>query len=228
MNKSSEIRLDILGLFLAGLLNTFFAMLDSGVVFAPGTKAFEPDLLDRAMWISENTLRWQVGWLFWFAVTLSFAWSYFALGRHLEGDRNWVNLAVGLAIIAAAVDLVGIVINLVVIPDLATALTHSTLGEAGSLQLFYQSMENLATALINATAYGLYSVAGLFLLPAMFSTPSYPVWLKWLGACEWILAIIATALLLVAPAIATIPLVITFILFAPWVWGSAYWIYNSV
>ena len=76
-------------------------MLDSGVVFAPGTKAFEPDLLDRAMWISENTLRWQVGWLFWFAVTLSFAWSYFALGRHLEGDRNWVNLAVGLAIIAA-------------------------------------------------------------------------------------------------------------------------------
>ena len=54
-------RLDVLGLFLAGLINTFLALLDAGIILAPGTSASQPDLLLRAAWIAENSLRWQSG-----------------------------------------------------------------------------------------------------------------------------------------------------------------------
>ena len=80
----TAIRLDMLGLFLAGLINTFLALFVAGIILGPGTRTGQADLLLRAGWIAENSLRWQAGWLFWFAVTLSFAWSFFALGRHLK------------------------------------------------------------------------------------------------------------------------------------------------
>jgi len=95
MNDKTErtaIRLDVLGLFAAGLINTFLAAFDAGVVFGPGTAARQPDILLRAGWIAEHTLRWKGGWLFWFAVTLSFSWSYYAIGRHLKGPRPWRDL----------------------------------------------------------------------------------------------------------------------------------------
>jgi hypothetical protein len=50
--------------------------------------------------------------LFWFVVTTTFAWSFFALGRHLRPRPAWPALAVGVALVAAAVDLVGVVANL--------------------------------------------------------------------------------------------------------------------
>ena len=82
----------------------------------PGTSARQPEVLQRAAWIAEHTLRWKGGWLFWFAVTLSFAWSYYALGRHLDAARPWAALAIGVAVIAAAVDIVGVLVNLTVLP----------------------------------------------------------------------------------------------------------------
>ena len=65
--RRAAVRLDVLGLFLAGLINTFLAMLDAGVIMGPGTRAVQSDLMARAGWITEHTLRWQGGWLFWFA-----------------------------------------------------------------------------------------------------------------------------------------------------------------
>ena len=109
--NKTDVRLDVLGLFLAGLINTFLALFVAGIIFGPGTIARQPDLLLRAGWITENSLRWQGGWLFWFAVTLSFAWSYFALGRHLQTALPWCSLAIGVALIAAAVDLLQSVLN---------------------------------------------------------------------------------------------------------------------
>jgi hypothetical protein len=93
-----------------------------------------------------------------------------------------------------------------------------------SAAFVYLGFETLANALTNVTAYGLYSVAGLLLLPALFATPTYPRPLAWLGAAEWTSAVLATALLVVAPALATEPLLLSFLLYAPWVWGSARWI----
>jgi hypothetical protein len=223
----AAVRLDVLGLLLAGLINTFLALFDAGIILGPGTVAGQPDLLLRATWIADHTLRWQGGWLFWFAVTLSFAWSYYALGRHLDDARSWRNLAIGMALIAAAVDLIGVLVNIVVLPELASALTSTLAGPDPALQVVYHSTESLANALTNIAAFGLYSFAGLLLLPAVFATPSYPRWLAWLGAVEWGIAAIATGLLILAPGLATGPLLVSFALYAPWVWGSAIWLQRS-
>jgi hypothetical protein len=222
--QGSGLRLDVLGLFLAGLINTFLALLDAALILGPGTAAGQHDMLLRAAWIAENTLRWQVGWLFWFAVTLSFAWSFFALGRNVHAARPWAALAIGVALIAAAVDIVGVLVNLTVLPELAQALNSTTVGGGPVLQVVFHSMESLANALTNVTAFGLYSLAGLLLLPALFATASYPRWLAWLGTAEWGIAALATILLLFAPALATGPLLVSFALYAPWVWGSAVWL----
>ncbi|MGD2079160.1 MAG: hypothetical protein PVH18_12305 [Chloroflexota bacterium] len=210
------VHLDVLGLLLAGLINTFLAAFVAGIVLGPGTAAREPDLLRRIAWISDHTLRWQLGWAFWFAVTLSFAWSYYAIGRHLRSRHPWTSLAIGLAVIAAAVDIVGVLVYLVVLPLLA----QEPIGAAS----VFQALESLANALVNVTAFGLYTVAGLLLVPAAFSTPGYPRWLVALGAAEWGIAALATFLLVIFPRLAVVPLLISFALYAPWVWASAVWL----
>ena len=220
----SSVRLDVIGLFLAGLINTFLALFVAGILLAPGTRSGQSELLLRADWIVEHTLRWQAGWLFWFAVTLSFSWSYFALGRHFKSRLPWVPLSIGLAIIAAAIDLVGVLIYTAVLPELAQALTAT---QESNLPVIFHAMESLAYALTNVAAFGLYSVAGILLLPAASTTPNYPRWLFWLGSAEWGIAMFATILLVIAPQIATIPLLISFMLYAPWVWGSAFWLINN-
>ena len=85
-------------------------------------------------------------------------------------------------------------------------------------------MEKIANNLTNIGGFGLYTLAGMLLLPAVFATPSYPRWLARLGAAEWIISSIAITLLVFSPDIATVPLVISFALYAPWVWGSALWL----
>ena len=85
-------------------------------------------------------------------------------------------------------------------------------------------MESLAYALVNVVAFGLYSFAGLLLLPAVFATPGYPRWLAWLGVVEWVIAALATLLLVAAPSLATAPLLVSFALYTPWVCGSAWWL----
>ena len=222
-----HLRLDILGLFLAGLINTFLALFDAGVILGPGTPTGQSDLALRAAWIADHALRWQAGWLFWFAVTLSFSWSYYALGRHLDGHRQWRDLAIGLALVAAAVDIVGVLVNLIILPELATA--HS--GYYGTadpvLLVVFGSAEKFANALTNVSAFGLYSLAGLLLLPALFATPGYPRWLAWLGTAEWSIAALATVLLVAVPALATAPLLVSFALYAPWVWASGWWLLRN-
>lgn len=219
------VRLDVLGLFLAGLINTFLATFVAGVVVGPGTTAFQTDLLARVDWITMHTVRWQSGWFFWFAVTLSFAWSYFALGRHLNADKPWPSLAVGVAVMSAAVDLVGVLVYMSVLPDLAMELI--TGGRDAALQTVFLAAENLAYALTNVTGFGLYTLAGLLLLPAAFATANYPRWLAWLGVAEWSISTVATALLVVFPDGATMPMLVGFALYAPWVWGSALWLYQG-
>ena len=223
----ASVRLDVLGLLLAGLINTFLASFVAAFVLGLGTTAFQDDLLLRAGWIVEHTLRWQGGWLFWFAVTLSFAWSYFALGHHLKSLPPWPALAIGVALVAAAVDLVGVLVNMTVLPDLAQELVAAPSGPDPSLRVVFRSMEGLAYALTNVVAFGLYTFAGLLLLPAIFATRDYPRWLAWLGVAEWGVAALATVLLVAAPGIATGPLLISFALYAPWVWGSAVWLLRS-
>lgn len=225
--QPTGLRLDVLGLFLAGLINTFLALLDAAFILGPGTAARQPDLLQRVAWIAENSQRWQAGWLFWFAVTLSFAWSFYALGRHLDTARPWPALAIGVALIAAAVDLVGVLVNLTVLPELAHALSSTTASQDPVLQVVFHTMESLANGLTNVTAFGLYSLAGLLLLPALFATSNYPRRLAWLGAAEWGIAALATVLLIFAPGLATGPLLVSFALYAPWVWGSAVWLLRS-
>ena len=96
-----------------------------------------------------------------------------------------------------------------------------------TLQIIFHSTESLTNALTNVAAFGLYTVAGLLLLPAIFTTAHYPRWLAWLGSVEWGIAAFATMLLVIAPALATVPLLISFALYAPWVWGSAIWLYRT-
>ena len=226
MNKNIQksIRLDVLGLFLAGLNNTFIALAVAVFVHGPGTTSSQPELLQRALWIAEHSVLWKTGWLYWFIPTLTFSWSYYALGRHLDGSRPWRNLAIGVALVAAAVDIVGVLVNFTVLPELAQGLIYSGTNPDLSLQTTFLAVEKLANTLTNVGGFGLYSIAGLLILPAVFSTVDFPKWLAWLGVIEWSLSIFATGLLMVNPSLAAVPLVISFLLYAPWVWGSAMWL----
>jgi hypothetical protein len=226
MHKQNRpgIKLDAAGLFLAGLNNTFFALLVALFIHGPGTTNSQTELMLRAAWITENTKLWQAGWLFWFAPTLTFSWSYYALGRHLDTKKNWRNLAIGVAIIAAAVDVIGILINLTMLPELASALTREVTYGDPVLAIIFRSMEKLANNLTNVGGYGLYTLAGLLILPSAFATQGFPRWLKILGVIEWGISSAAVLLLIFAPALSAVPLVISFLFYAPWVWGSMWWI----
>ncbi|MDX1614469.1 MAG: hypothetical protein R3300_09170 [Candidatus Promineifilaceae bacterium] len=195
-------------------------MLVAVFIHGPGTIASQPDLLERASWIADQLLLWKAGWIFWFAPTLSFSWSYQALGRHLDGVRQWRDLAIGLALIAAAVDIVGVLLNFTVLPELARELAETLSAPDPPLLVLFQALEMMANNLTNVGGFGLYSLAGIVLLPAVFATVDLSRPLSWLGALEWMISIIATALLIVAPELATGPLVISFLLYAPWVWGG--------
>src|SRR4051794_20667492 len=113
--------LDIAGLGLAGLVNTILTPLDQGLLLAPGSMGSGSNLVTRSAWIATHQVQWQAGWLFYFIVTLSFAWSFYALARNLDGSKQWKNPAVGVALIAAAVDIVGFVLNIALLPSLATS-----------------------------------------------------------------------------------------------------------
>ena len=75
---------------------------------------------------------------------------------------------------AAAVDLVGVQVNLVVLPELADSAIYATGGNDEQLLSVFEAMESLANAQTNVAAWGLYTAAGLLLLPAVFATSDYP------------------------------------------------------
>jgi hypothetical protein len=103
-------------------------------------------------------------------------------------------------------------------------LTETAASPDPILVTVFGSTEKFAYALVNVSAFGLYSIAGLLLLPALFATRSYPRWLAWLGAVEWTISAVASVLLVLAPDLATGPLMVGFALFAPWVWASGLWL----
>jgi hypothetical protein len=218
MSAEGGRRLDVAALVVAGLVD-LLAGIDGGLVLKEGSLTAGGDLAGRSEWIADHTARWQAGWAFWFVVTTTFAWAFYALARNLGGPRQWRDLAVGAALLAAAVDVVGIVLNIAVLPDLAGRLQE---GEA--LEATYSSVETLAQALTDVTAYGLYTVAGLLLLPAVFATRGYPRGLAWLGVVLWAVSALATVLLATDAAPATAVFAVALLLYPPWVWGSAWWL----
>ncbi|MCA9936006.1 MAG: hypothetical protein KC415_18860, partial [Anaerolineales bacterium] len=179
--RRNAVYLDVFGLFLAGFNNTILALLVAVFVHGPGTTASQPDLLQRAIWIAEHASRWKAGWIFWFAPTLSFSWSYYALGRHLNGAKQWRNLAIGVAVIAAAVDVVGVLLNFTVLPELAQQLAGTVPSPDPTLRVVFLSVEKMANNLTNIGGFGLYSLAGILLLPSAFATMDLPRPLAWLG-----------------------------------------------
>ncbi|GEM_PF-1014699 len=217
-------RLDILALVVAGAVNTLLAPTVAGFSFGPGPLVTRSDFAARALWVAVHVRRWQLGWAFWCVVTASFAWSFYALSRHLGGPRQWRDLAVGVAVAAALVDLAGIAVNAAVVPR-AVSL-HRRIDDASRLagDTALVDLIKLGHLLTDVAAYGLYSVAGLLLLPALFGKRAYPRTLAWLGAAEWSVSGIASVLLAVDPSHASVPLILSFALYAPWVWGSAVWL----
>lgn len=216
--------LDVTGLFLAGFNNTILALLVAVFIHGPGTAASQPDLMARAAWITEYAGLWKAGWIFWFAPTLTFSWSYYALGRNLDAGRQWRNLAIAVAVMAAAVDVVGMLLNFTILPELAAELQRTVASPDPTLQVVFRSVEMMGTNLMNIGGYGLYTLAGLLILPAAFMSRGFPKLLLWIGIAEWGISAIATAVLVIAPDYAQIPLVISFLLYAPWVWGGAIWL----
>jgi hypothetical protein len=207
-------RLDAAGLALAGLVNTVLAPADYALLLKPGTPASGRSLGERADWIAAHADRWQAGWSFWFVVTTTFAWSFFALARHLRRQPAWPALAVGLALLAAAVDLVGVVVNIAVLPALA---------DRGGTDAFHGA-QVLANALTDITAFGLYTAAGLVLLPALVRTERVPRALIRVGVAEWGISAVATALLAFGAPGGRATAALGFLLFAPWAGLGARWL----
>ena len=210
--RRSDTLLDAAGLAIAGLVNTVLAPLDFWLVLGPGTSASGRSVGDRAAWIAEHTSRWQAGWTFWFVVTTTFAWSFFALGRHLRPQPSWPALAVGVALLAAAVDLVGVVMNLAELPRLAVSPSPA-----------FDGAQALAHALTDVAAFGLYTAAGLLLLPALVIS-RVPRALLWLSVGEWGVSAVATILLALGTAGAGAVATVGFLLYAPWAWAGARWV----
>lgn len=212
---------DVAVLVLAGVINSIISPVVAELVLADGLEANVRELETRMAWVADHGRQWQWGWTAWFAVTVSFAASYYALGRNLRGNRQLRELAIGLAIIAAAIDIAGLVVNITVLPHLAERWTAT--GDAALLSQ-YSSFEALANDAIYIVSFGLYSVAGLLLVPPAFQTASFPRLLAWLGLALWSAACIATALLALDAMNAGGPLSLSFLLFAPWAWGGAWWV----
>ena len=187
------------------------AGVDAALVLGDGARREGSDPAERAAWIAEHTTRWQAGWSFWFVVTLTFAWAFYALARHLGGAPQWRHLAVGVALVAAAVDIVGIVVALAALPELT--------GEPAS----FRAAERLAHGLTAVAAYGLYTVAGLLLLPGAFATPGYGR-LAVVAAVLWGLSALATVLLAFDAPGLTVVFGLALVLYAAWVWASAAWV----
>jgi hypothetical protein len=204
------------------------AGLDAGAVLKDGTLTGGGDLAGRAEWITNHTPRWQAGWAFWFVVTTTFAWAFYALARNVGGARQWRDLAVGLALLAAAVDMVGISLNIAVVPDLAGNYVESTGATQGSAKTTFSTVETLAQALTDITAFGLYTAAGLVLLPALFATRGYPRGLAWLAVLLWGISVLATLLLAFDAAGATAVFSVALLLYVPWVWLSAWWLAGAI
>jgi hypothetical protein len=210
-------RLDAAGLALAGLVNTVLAPAVYSLLLKPGTPASGTPLGDRADWIAAHAGRWQAGWSFWFVVTTTFAWSFFALARHLCRQPAWPALAVGLALLAAAVDLVGVVVNIAMVPALA---------DHGGTDAF-RGAQVLANALTDVTAFGLYTAAGLVLLPALVRTTRVPRALIRVGVAEWSVSALATVLLAFGAPGGHAAAALGFLLFAPWAGLGARWVLAS-
>ena len=68
----------------------------------------------------------------------------------------------------------GRLVNVMVVPELARGVNQSPGGEEAALHAGIHAMESLSNVLINAAAFGQYSLAGLVLPPAVFATPGYP------------------------------------------------------
>lgn len=207
-------RVDAAGLALAGLVNTILAPAVYSLLLKPGTPASGRPLGDRADWIAAHAGRWQAGWSFWFVVTTTFAWSFFALARHLRRQPAWPALAVGLALLAAAIDIVGVVVNIAVLPALA---------DHGGSDAFH-SAQLLANALTDVTAFGLYTAAGLVLLPALARTARVPRALFRIGVAEWGVSAVATGLLAFGAPGGHAAAALGFLLFAPWAGLGAWWV----
>ena len=203
-------RPDVLALLCAGAVD-LLAGADAALVLGDGAKREGSGPAERAAWIADHTARWQAGWTFWFVVTLTFAWSFYALARHLGGAPQWRHLAVGVAVVAAAVDIVGIVVALAVLPDVT--------GEPAT----FRAAEGLAHGLTAVAAYGLYTVAGLLLLPGAFATPSYRR-LAVVAAVLWGLSALATVLLAFDAPGLTVVFGLALVLYAAWAWASAAWV----
>jgi len=218
--EREQARLDALALVIAGGID-LLAGVDAGLILSKGTITSGGDLQSRLSWVSEHTARWQAGWAFWFTVTTTFAWSFYALARNLHGRPQWKRLAVGAALLAAAVDIVGIVVNLAVLPNIADGAAAARLGDPITT---YSGFESLAHALTDVTAYGFYTLAGLLLIPGLFSTPGYPRALAWLGVVLWGVSVPATALLAFGAPGAEALFTVSLLLYPAWVWGGAWWL----
>jgi hypothetical protein len=226
VGAARERRLDALALVVAGAVD-LLAGADAALLLADGTVASGGDVADRIDWVSDHADRWRLGWAFWVIVTTTFAWAFYALARNLAGRRQWRDLALGAAVLAAAVDLVGIAINVAVLPDLATRLQELDGDARASALATYAALEDVARALTDVSAYGLYTAAGLLLLPALLDTPGYPRALAVIAIMEWGLAAVVTALLALGSPAATGPFAVALVLYVPWAWGSAWWLYSG-
>jgi hypothetical protein len=221
--EREQARLDAVALVVAGGID-LLAGVDGGLILSDGTITSGGDLQSRLAWVSEHTARWQAGWAFWFVVTTTFAWSFYALARNLHGRPQWKRLAVGAALLAAAVDVVGIAVNLAVLPNLADGAAGARLG--GPITT-YSGFESLAHALTDVTAYGFYTLAGLLLIPGLFSTPGYPRALAWLGVVLWGVSVPAAALLAFGAPGAGALFTVSLLLYPAWVWGGAWWLHAA-
>ena len=218
-------QLDAGVLLLAAFMNVIIAPVDFKYVLLPGT--IEGSGGD---WVAEHVGRWQAGWSVWFLVTLSFAWSFYALARHLNGRPSHLPyVAVGVAAIAAAVDVVGIVVNIALVPHVAVEL-----GSDPAITTTFTSVALLAHALTDVTAVGLYSLAAILILPALFTTVDYPRPLAWVAAAECLVAAAVTVVLALGLGgadqigrefnLSSVLATLAFLLYGLWMVGSAWWL----
>lgn len=170
------------------------AALASGVVLAPGAVG-AGGVADRLRAVADAGSTWTLGWTLWGVASLGLLAVLVVLIERAQ--PSWRLLALTLATIAVAIDLVATTVFAAALPAVAAAADPAA-PAAGELSLF-AGLESLAATLSGPVANGLYGLLGLALIGAA-GRALHPL-VRLLGRAAFLAALIGGVLLAAAPQV---------------------------
>lgn len=211
--------LAVMGVALVNLAASLYLLL----LLRPGTLA-GGSVIDRMGYIVPNRLVWSAGWLLWVLASLALVGFFFVLSEYL--DARWKALlgyARALAVLGAAPDILGNVINMEVLAEMPARWLALPPAVRPLVLEEFVLWDRFALLLAGGLANLLYSTAGAVLTFAMFRTGAFPRPLAWTGAAVWASAFAMSAASFAgSPQALQVTVGVTMALFIGWSFAVGY------